>query len=321
MEAVCPSSQQRSWQQSEEVAFRRRGLTRGATQSLKRGIVSAQERLKPLRAAQGWLHAWILLEVFSGMSELTMQAAYAGWQSLQPIELMCGDDLFDPKQVKQFEEDVKAWEPDLLVMEPPCGPWCSWQNLADPERVEALRERHKPLWLAVRRAWDAQTRAGRLALTEQPQTSAALRLEEMQGRPQLHRHVTQQCAHGLKDPVSQLPYHKSTSLDTNDAEFNEFLEKFDKPCQCAEHETMQGTIRVSGRTVNRSAVASRWTPQFCRYILKAATAAMKQKAEKLMNLALHEEVPEEFQCLICSNSDALAGDAETRFEEELRKQY
>ncbi len=222
--------QQRSWQQSEEVAFRRRGLTRGATQSLKRGIVSAQERLKPLRAAQGWLHAWILLEVFSGMSELTIQAADAGWQSLQPIELMCGDDLFDPKQVEQFEEDVKAWEPDLLVMEPPCGPWCSWQNLADPERVEALRERHKPLWLAVRRAWDAQTRAGRLALTEQPQTSAALRLEEMQGRPQLHRHVTQQCAHGLKDPVSQLPYHKSTSLDTNDAEFNEFLEKFDKPC-------------------------------------------------------------------------------------------
>ena len=170
METVCPSSQQRNWQQSEAVAFRRRGLTRGATQSLKRGIVSMQERLKPLRAAQGWLYAWLVLEVFSGMSELTVQAAGAGWQSLQPIELMCGDD------------------PELLV-------------------------------------------------------------------------------------VSQLPYHKPNSLDTNDTEFNEFFGKFDKPCRRTEDETIQGTIRVCGRTVKRSAAASRWMPQCCRYILRTATTS------------------------------------------------
>ncbi len=151
-------------QVNEEAAVRRRGRTRGVTQSLKRGIVSMQERLKPLRAAQGWLYAWLMMEIFSGMSELTVQAAGAGWQSLQPIELMCGDD------------------PDLLV-------------------------------------------------------------------------------------VSQLPYHKSTSLDANDTEFNEFLGKFDKPCRCTEHETIQGTIRVCGRTVKRSAAASRWMPLCCRYIL------------------------------------------------------
>ncbi len=167
-------------QMNEEAAFRRRGLPRGVKPSLKRGIVSAQERRKPLRAAQGWLHAWLVLEVFSGMSELAVQAAGASWQSLQPIELMCGDDIFDPEQVKQFEVDIKACEPDFLVMEPPCGPWGSWPNLADPERVEVLRELHKPLWKAVRRAWGAPNRAGRLTLTEQPQTSAALRLEEMQ---------------------------------------------------------------------------------------------------------------------------------------------
>ena len=130
---------------NEEAAFRRRGLPRGVKPSLKRGIMSAQERRKPLRSAQGWLNAWFVLEVFSGMSELAVQTAGAGWQSLQPIELMCGDDIFDPEQVKQFEGDIKAGEPDFLVMELPCGPGGSRQNLADPERVEALRDFHKPL--------------------------------------------------------------------------------------------------------------------------------------------------------------------------------
>ena len=61
----------------------RRSLTRGATAQLKRGAAEATRRLAPLRQATGWIHVWVLLEIFSGMSEPTVQAGKAdGWQAL-----------------------------------------------------------------------------------------------------------------------------------------------------------------------------------------------------------------------------------------------
>ena len=264
--------------QVSEAAVKRRGLTRGLTQKLKRGVSEAESRLKPLRAAQGWIHVWLLLEIFGGMGELTIQANTLEWRALQPIELMCGDDLFNVKERLDALEDLDNWEPDLVVSELPCGPWCSFLNLS--VKVSELRALYYKLWLLVRRAWDRQTSGGRLMPTEQPRASAALRLSVMETRPQLHQQVVAQCAYGLKDPTNHKPYHKVTRLDTNDAAFDKAPARRKKSCTWSreEHQTIEGTTSVNGRTAKRSAAASRWTPSFCKYILDSAADALREKA-------------------------------------------
>ena len=132
-------------------------------------------------------------------------------------------------------------------------------------------------------------------LTELPAGPKALDLKPMQSRPSRHRVDVAQCAFGLKDPGSGKPYHKSTSLDVNCAEFAQALERNKKPCRWnrEEHEAIQGTGSVNGRSYRRSEAAARWTPAFCRYILKSATEALEARAKDRPVVALRAEVPEE----------------------------
>ena len=64
------------------------------TQKLKRGILEAQRRLRPLSVGPAWVSCWLLLEVFAGQAELTLQAESPQWRSLQPVDILYGDDLF-----------------------------------------------------------------------------------------------------------------------------------------------------------------------------------------------------------------------------------
>ena len=73
---------------------RRQNLTRGMTQKLKRGILEAQRRLRPLSVGSAWVSCWLLLEVFAGQAELTPRAEPPQWRSLQPVDILCDDDLY-----------------------------------------------------------------------------------------------------------------------------------------------------------------------------------------------------------------------------------
>ena len=263
------------------------------------------------------------MEFFSGMSELSMQANTTQWKATQPFELFLGDNLFISGQRRQAMEDLELWEPDLVVLEPPCGPWSSWQALGDPVRTAQLREMHRPLWKFVRRCWNAQDHAGRLVITEQPQTAKSLDLDEMKSRPNLHRVIVHQCQHGLKDPVSQKPYHKATALDCNDEALARHLKALNPPCNLprSEHEAIQGSIRVNGKSVTRAQCASRWTPQFCKFILKAATKTLQEKESQIGQCALHEEVSQDEFDVYCAVADVNAVEENARFEEEMRKKY
>ena len=62
-----------------------RGLQRGETATLKRGIQEAKARMEPFEALTvALLRKPTILEVFSGHSEITIQAPACGWQPLQP---------------------------------------------------------------------------------------------------------------------------------------------------------------------------------------------------------------------------------------------
>ena len=237
-------------------------LGRGDTQRLKCGIRAGREAAHLVHAVAALPKSYRVLEVFSGMSEVTMQAVHRpGWEALQPFELTFGDDLRRRPVQQACLREIDLMEPDLVVLEPPCGPWCQLQSLNDPVKVAEKQEEHRPLWTFTRRVWNAQDRRGGLVLTEQPHTSLALQLPEMQARPHLCRAIRDQCQDGLCDPVSRKPYRKRTALDSNDEVFRAELERGGRCThRPEEHETIMGSVRINGKTVSRSAWAARYTP-------------------------------------------------------------
>ena len=240
------------------------------------------------------------------------------------MELLLGDDLFSSKQRARALEDMDRWNPDLVVLEPPCFPWCSLQNMNDPKHVAELRAQHYPLWKFVSKVWDKQCKGSRLALSEQPETAQSLKLDIMEDRKNLSRVKVSQCAYGLQDPVSLRPYHKSISIDVNDDLFASHLEKTKRPCRWSreEHETIQGTVRTPHGSQRRSELAARWTPDFCRWILDAAHATLREKSRQVTYCALHTEVEEDIWDVFETEFfEVLAIEENTAFEEEVRKRF
>ena len=100
-------------------------LGRGDTQRLKCGIRAGREAAHLVHAVAALPKSYRVLEVFSGMSEVTMQAVHRpGWEALQPFELTFGDDLRRRPVQQACLREIDLMEPDLVVLEPPCGP-CS----------------------------------------------------------------------------------------------------------------------------------------------------------------------------------------------------
>ena len=102
-----------------------RGLQRGETAALKRGLQETRTRMEPFEALTVALAKTpTMLEVFSGHSEITIQARACGWQALQPFELAYGgEDALNPEDKRNLLEFIKKEKPDLVVITPPCGPW------------------------------------------------------------------------------------------------------------------------------------------------------------------------------------------------------
>ena len=102
---------------------------------------------------------------------------------LQPFDLEYGDDLRLAEVRAAVLEVVDKEEPDLVILEPPCGPWSTLQNLAaEPEELARKREADRPFWVLARDVWERQDAGGRLVLTEQPFSSAALKLSESKSK-------------------------------------------------------------------------------------------------------------------------------------------
>eukprot|EP00435_Cladocopium_sp_Y103_P012273 s3261_g3.t1 len=253
---------------------------RGLTQTLKKDVASALAVMDKLKAVTTWKTEYMVLELFAGSATLSRRArSRTGWACFEPVDIIFGQehDLRDKKNVQRILEVVDGFEPDLVVITPPCGPWCSWQRMrTDFEALDELRKSHLPFWRLARQIWDKQTRGGRLALTEQPEQSEALETSYMTGREQLYRVVVDQCEFGLKDPVSHKFYRKPTALDVNDEKFAEALART-RRCTHApeEHEQIRGSVFWQGRWQKRSTLAASWTNQLADHILQAAEAVWK----------------------------------------------
>jgi len=209
---------------------------------------------------------------------------------LEPIDIIYGQDLKKKATRDEVWQILYETEPDLVTLSMPCGPWCQWMNMCDPDEVADRRTLDMPLWRFARDVWDFQTRRGALAMTENPLGSEGLKLSFMEKRPQLHRAKVAQCMFGLKDVISQKPHRKLTTLDANDPHFAHFLEEGG---QCLhhpeEHQILEGRVQVDGHWVNRTSLAGIWPVKLCRHILRAAWKTLT-KIEKIPSWSLTEPV-------------------------------
>eukprot|EP00435_Cladocopium_sp_Y103_P070196 s181_g34.t1 len=78
--------------------------------------------------------------------------------------------------------------PDLVTLSMPCGPWCQWMALCDPDTVEEKQAEDLPLWRFARRLWDLQVSRNALAFTENPLGSDGLKLTFMGLAPRYFEH-------------------------------------------------------------------------------------------------------------------------------------
>ena len=252
---------------------------RSQVQVLKRGAKCCSSVLQHLAfvAHKSTDHTWRVLEIFGGSAALSLIARSTGkWCALEPVDLVYGSDVLDPKERKRILQQIDEWEPDLVCLEPPCGPWSSLQSLNPQEVVHFKRMLRMPFWEFCAVVWKKQHRAGRPVLLERPFRSMALKLDCMIQRPSVHRAVVDQCMFGLQDQCSHLPFQKRTALDVNSPVFAAALMQGSLCDRSHSHQTIEGQVFAHGKWMNRSLVAGTWTPQFGRHILACAALALSQ---------------------------------------------
>ena len=108
-------------------------------------------------------------------------------------------------------------------------------------------------------------------MLEQPARSEALKLRYMTSRSDVVKAVVAQCAFGLKDLENGRPYLKLTSLDVN---CSVMAAQLLCGAYCThgpgEHQQIEGSCKVGGRTLRRSETAAAWPEKLCDRILEAA---------------------------------------------------
>lgn len=263
-------------------------LQRGDVQRMKNGVAAGvNDALKT--AAQEV--RFVLLEIYAGSATLTKMARERNekWTALEPVDILYGYDLTKLEDRKRVWKVIEEVEPDLITLAMPCGPWCQWMNLCDPDLVEAKRTESMPLWRFARQVWDHQLRRHRLALTENPLGSEGLKLNFMVERRSLHRAKVAQCCFGLKDVVNGKPHRKLTAFDVTCPVMAAAVEEgavcMHRP---EEHQVLEGKVYYKGEWRNRSALAGPCTPQLCQHIIRAAQRSLEHVIE-VPRCALHAE--------------------------------
>ena len=94
--------------------------------------------------------------------EMTTQGQ---WNVLGPLRAGRGPP--DLKTCKHILAEVKKQHPDLVILEPPVGPWSTWEK-SSKDDVRRMKEKYLPLWWLVHKLWELQTDKGRLVLLRCP---------------------------------------------------------------------------------------------------------------------------------------------------------
>ena len=243
---------------------------------------------------------WSLMEIFAGRATLSEMAHETGrWDVLPPQDVLYGLDLTSEEHQQMLKDVIDAQKPEVITLSPPCGPWSSWQRMRKRKDIlSALRREHLPFWEFVLWVWSYQTTNGRLVVLEQPAQSDALKMPLMSRRNPVHQQVVHMCRMGLVDQVSGKPHKKPTAIQMNHPCITSTAFP---PMECnhqpGEHEPIEGSVRIQDPngtdkwiSIRRSTLASRWSEEFCNWLLTGLESALEESAQQIV-FPLHAKVP------------------------------
>ena len=105
-----------------------------------------------------------VLEVCAGCAVSTRRAPSFGLKCGQPIDVLYGWDLLAKGEAENFLKYVDTVKPRLLVCEPPCTDWCSFNNTVNfrgrEDELEARRDVQRRLMRTLVKACAMQLERG-----------------------------------------------------------------------------------------------------------------------------------------------------------------
>ena len=215
-----------------------------------------------------------LIEVFcSDQSTLTEQVNQLGGKALR-FGLNQGD-LQQSEGRKRLFEAICRHRPEHVWVSPTCKPWSKWSNLNQQKSLELWDRIHAErrgmlsqvaLCLVVCRY---QHRCSRHAHWEQPKGSLMFMLPYLN---ELSRYMVDarpdMCTAGdLHDPVSNQPMKKGMHIRTTSQKMQGLLD----PLRCPgthQHQPIEGSTKVHGQGIARSAFSEKYPRKFARMIAK-----------------------------------------------------
>ena len=209
-----------------------------------------------------------VLEVFAGSARLSQCCALKGMRVGTPIDIRNGFDLNTSKGRQIVSRIVREQQPDVIILEPVCGPWSPMQNINDPEMVREKQSQAMPMVEFTASTAQYQIKNNRYFIIENPLKSKLWYTRVMQNLCRQYG-VTHDnldmCAFGARDPISHKLHLKPTSLLHN-LPPNALLPIFKR---CAnrylskkhEHEPLEGNAKGYG---SRTHLAQIYPWLFCK---------------------------------------------------------
>ena len=159
-----------------------------------------------------------VLEIFAGSAGLSQCCALHSMRVGTPIDIRNGFDLNTSKGRQIVSKIVREQQPDVIILEPACGPRSPMQNINDPEMVREKQSQAMPMLEFTASTAQYQIKNNRYFIIENPLKSKLWYTRVMQNLCLQHG-VTydnlDMCAYGARDPVSHKLHLKPTSLHHN----------------------------------------------------------------------------------------------------------
>ena len=142
-----------------------------------------------------------------------------GLTSGKNFEIKCGVDLNTPEGEHQLFSYLNKFNPDVVVMAPPCkgfGPWVHLKMIINPLAVRQARADGVPLAKLCARVAEHRLSRGKHFILEQPRTSLMFQIKEWLALEHvLYTAHCDQCRFGLRNSAG-MPLKKPTGFVATD---------------------------------------------------------------------------------------------------------
>ena len=302
------------------ASLRTRHPSRGLTQKLRRGAAQGNKSLGLLTLVATWQAKWSMMELYPTGLEWENAQHELGWRKHGPLWREEAPPTW--KQCRAMRERVEDARPDVLILNPPAGPWSPWTSATSTTAAQRRerKQRYWPLWYLIGELWTEQCRNHRLVVLVMPGKMRPPDPDEMrelhteffakgarghdpglydgdQLRDPRFEAKVDLCQWGAEDPTTGRPFKKTCRVEVND------------PWLCAQltaggvcrhapgaHQEVCGHVRGSnGELVSRLVLAQHWPEPWGNHVLATATETLLSRRAPTASVALHQECPREVE--------------------------